>query len=305
MSKKHDKKTYKYFVYNTKTKKILSGWEYKPDAQYHLDELDFSNLKVYTRMYLSRIGVKPSLNKNWGTDRLSGSYSKNEDRMLYGFRKDIQIPEIRLRFNKGKTFERIDSSKKAYEFLKKVYGRDIGIQEQIIVMYMDNSNNVLGYYKHTVGTPVSAMADIPMILGIALKSLSRSFILSHNHPSGNRQPSNPDNQLTKQLYKAAKIMNINMLDHIIATKDNSYYSYGDSGNSSLGSLGKTASTVEDQLRLEIAKQLKKVNSKNAPRIYQKLKEKGGYAGIESRIIQMVVRDGITPSACIPQIEVEL
>jgi len=305
MKMKYDKKSYKHFVYNVNTKKILSGWDYKSDAQEHFEELDYPNLKVYTRAYLTRISIKPSLKKNWGTDHLNGTYPKGEDRMLYGFRKDVQIPEIRLRFNKGKTFERIDSSKKAYEFLKKVYGRDIGIQEQIVVMYMDNSNNVLGYYKHTVGTPVSAMADIPMILGIALKSLSRSFIISHNHPSGNRQPSNADNQLTKQLSKAAKLMNINLLDHIIATKDSSYYSYGDNGNSSLGILGKAVSSVEDQLRLEIAKQLKKVKQKNAPRIFKKLKAKGGYLEIENRIIQMVVRDGITPSACIPQIEVEL
>ena len=238
----------------------------------------------------------------------TNSYKKNNDRMLYGFRKDIQIPEIRLRFNKGKTFGKIDSSRKAYEFLKKVYGRDIGIQEQIIIMYMDNSNNVLGYYKHTVGTPVSAMADIPMILGIALKALARSFIISHNHPSGNRQPSNADNKLTSQLFKAAKLLNLNMLDHIIATKDRSYYSYGDNGNSSLGSignLGKSAASTEDKLRLEIAKQLKKVNTKNAPRIYEKLKTKAGHLDMEARIIKMVINDGITPSACIPQIEIEL
>ena len=305
MTTKHDRKAYKYFVYKSKTKKIISGWEYKSDAIDHQKEIDAPYLKVYTRTYLERIGKKPSINKNWGTDQLKGTYPKDEDRMLYGFRKDIQIPEIRLRFNKGKTFGKIDSSKTAYEFLKKVYGREIGIQEQIVIMYMDNSNNILGYYKHTIGTPVSAMADIPMILGIALKSLSRSLIISHNHPSGNNQPSNADNKLTKQLYKAAKIMNISMLDHIIATKDNSYYSYGDMGNSSLGSLGKTTSSTEDLLRKEIALQLKKVNIKNTPRIYQKLKEKEGYTGIESRIIKMVIRDGITPSACIPYIEIEL
>ncbi len=236
------------------------------------------------------------------------NYKKNKEAVLYGFKSEIKIPEIRLRYNKGKVFGKINSSETAYQFLKKVYGMDIGIQEQIIVMYMDNSNNILGYYKHTVGTPVGAMADIPIILGIALKSMARSLILSHNHPSGNNQPSNADNNLTKQLYSAAKTMNLSVLDHIIATKDNSFYSYADRGNASLGSVsgvGTKSNKVEDVLRKEIAFQLKKAHKKNTPRIFDKLKSNQGYMEIEKRIIEMVIEDGITPSACIPQIELEL
>ncbi len=84
----------------------------KSDTQKHPDLLDYPNLKVHTRAYLGRI---------WGIDHLNDTYSKNEDRMLYGFRKDIQIPEIRLRFNKRKTLGKFDSSKLAYKFLAIFY----------------------------------------------------------------------------------------------------------------------------------------------------------------------------------------
>jgi DNA repair protein RadC len=63
---------------------------------------------------------------------------------------------------------------------------------------------------------------------VALQSLSSSFILVHNHPSGNRQPSDADLKITKKIKKAAEYMEINVLDHIILT-DDSYTSFADEG----------------------------------------------------------------------------
>lgn len=63
--------------------------------------------------------------------------------------------------------------------------------------------------------------------------------------------------------------------------------------------------AEIALRTAILYELKKVNQKNAPKIYEKIKTDDGYKWIEQRIINMVIIDGITPSACIPQIEAEL
>ena len=306
MRRKIDNKDYKYYVFNLRRGKIISGWEYKEDAQERKNEMDLKQLKVYTRVYLNRIGKDPRTNKNWEDRVLGTTYNKGEEHMLYGFRKNLQIPEIRLRYNKGKTFRQITSVTAAYEFLKKVYGRSIGIQEQIIILYMDNSHNVLGYYKHTIGTPVSSVVDIPMLLAIALKSLSRAIIISHNHPSGTRRPSAADNKLTKDLKKAAKLMNINVLDHIILAHKNGYYSYTEEGNSNLaGFESKGNDSTEIKLRKEIHKQLRKVTQKNAPGIAALISTQKGYAEIENRIIKMVAKDGITPSACIPHIESEL
>ena len=63
--------------------------------------------------------------------------------------------------------------------------------------------------------------------------------------------------------------------------------------------------LEKLLRKEIHEQLNRVNKKNAPKIYHKLKTKEGYNEIETKIILMVANDSITPSACIPHIESEL
>lgn len=55
-----------------------------------------------------------------------------------------------------------------------------------------------------------------------------SFILIHNHPGGDPQPSYQDIQFTKRLFKLAQMMEIPLLDHVIVTTD-CYYSLADVG----------------------------------------------------------------------------
>lgn len=63
--------------------------------------------------------------------------------------------------------------------------------------------------------------------------------------------------------------------------------------------------TEKELRNEIFRQLSRVTPSNAPKVYKMLQSESGYRNIEQRIINLVVRERITPSACIPQIENEL
>lgn len=60
-------------------------------------------------------------------------------------------------------------------------------------------------------------------------SLGASYVIvSHNHPSGIARPSKEDINITNVLYKAFKMVDIKMLDHIIITA-NSYYSFREDG----------------------------------------------------------------------------
>ena len=61
-----------------------------------------------------------------------------------------------------------------------------------------------------------------------IEHLAASIILVHNHPSGNLTPSAQDDALTAKIKEAGKIMEINIIDHLIVTPD-SYYSYADNG----------------------------------------------------------------------------
>ncbi len=71
-------------------------------------------------------------------------------------------------------------------------------------------------------------ADIRLVLKAAINALASGIILCHNHPSGNLRPSTLDDTLTERVHKAAKLMDIKLLDHIILS-DNGYYSYTDEG----------------------------------------------------------------------------
>ncbi len=154
------------------------------------------------------------------------------------------VPELKIRMNKGKAFDvdKITSSKDTYEILKRIYGRN-PIQENFIVLLLNRANKLIGYYRHTIGSSWSTIADIPMIIGLATKAIAQSVIISHNHPSGSLSPSEPDVSLTKNVSKALNTVSIKLLDHIIFTT-NGYYSFADEGTLN-GFIDNTMITVEN------------------------------------------------------------
>lgn len=79
------------------------------------------------------------------------------------------------------------------------------------------------------GGITGTVIDVRIILQYALKSNACSIIVSHNHPSGNLEPSNADIQITKKIKEAAKLMDISLLDHLIITTGDKYYSMADKG----------------------------------------------------------------------------
>lgn len=159
-------------------------------------------------------------------------YPEKKEIVLFGIdEKQLKpfVPEMKIRMNKGKAFDvkKITSSNDTYEILKRIYGRNL-IQENFIVLLLNRSNKLIGYYRHTIGSSWSTIADIPMIVGLATKAIAHSVIISHNHPSGSLSPSEPDVNLTSNISKALKLVSITLLDHLIFT-DNGYYSFADEG----------------------------------------------------------------------------
>jgi DNA repair protein RadC len=106
----------------------------------------------------------------------------------------------------------------------------IGLQEQFVCMYLNSANAVIGVYRSSVGGITGTVADIRLILSVALKIAATDFIISHNHPSGSLKPSRQDVELTAKLKQAASYMDIRVLDHIIvdASRKN-YFSFADEG----------------------------------------------------------------------------
>jgi len=119
----------------------------------------------------------------------------------------------------------------AYRELKDFYPEElIHLQEMFVVMYLNNARRVLGIYRLSTGGITGVVADIRLIMGTALKVVASHIILSHNHPSGNLNPSRQDYELTYKIKEACRIMDIHLFDHIILSSiEGEYFSFADDG----------------------------------------------------------------------------
>ena len=143
-----------------------------------------------------------------------------------------QVAEIQIMYkSKVKASDRpvITSSKDAYLILAKSWDENkIELLEQFKVLFLNRANRVLGIYEVSSGGISGTVADPRIIFAAALKANCCSIIISHNHPSGNLQPSRQDEELTEKIKLAGKLLDIKLLDHIVVTAE-SYFSFSDEG----------------------------------------------------------------------------
>ena len=140
------------------------------------------------------------------------------------------ISEIEVSYNPHRIADyKISDSSKTYELILSQWNwKEIEMLEEVKVIFLNKNNIVIGVYNLAKGGISQCTVDIRIILAVALKSLSTSIILVHNHPSGNLQPSQSDKEITKNLKEACKMVQIALIDHLIITKEN-YYSFADEG----------------------------------------------------------------------------
>ena len=119
---------------------------------------------------------------------------------------------------------KISSSKDAYQQLYPLMADKM--VEEFWVLLLNQNNRVLSKHLISTGGVSGTVADIRVILKKAINELASGVILSHNHPSGNIQPSQADRNLTHKIMQSAKLMDVKLLDHIIIG-DEDYYSFAD------------------------------------------------------------------------------
>lgn len=100
--------------------------------------------------------------------------------------------------------------------------------EIVLSLFLDGQNHFLGEKVITDGTPVEAAIFTRKILEEALRTSAVALVLVHNHPSGNPQPSLHDDKTTADLDRAASLLGLVMIDHVIIGGED-YFSYSDSG----------------------------------------------------------------------------
>ena len=100
--------------------------------------------------------------------------------------------------------------------------------EEFWVLYLSRSNRIIYEECMSKGGVSGTITDIRLILKRALELLASGIILVHNHPSGNLRPSPDDDRITTKTKEAAKLLDINVLDHLIIPPT-CYFSYNDNG----------------------------------------------------------------------------
>lgn len=96
------------------------------------------------------------------------------------------------------------------------------------VLYLSIKNTVLGCERLSSGTIDRTAVAPRKVVENALKARAAGLILVHNHPSGNATPSREDILVTEEIIRAARALDITVLDHIIIGK-NEHYSFRASG----------------------------------------------------------------------------
>lgn len=120
----------------------------------------------------------------------------------------------------------INSSDLAYRYMNPyINGLD---HEEFWVLLLKNNLTVIKPVRIGQGGISFTAVDIKIVLREALLAGASAMMLFHNHPSGNKNISQQDKDLTKRICEASKIMDIRVIDHIVAC-GNTYYSFNDQG----------------------------------------------------------------------------
>jgi DNA repair protein RadC len=141
------------------------------------------------------------------------------------------LHEIHVKYTRSYGTEAIKDSETAYSICKQAYAQaeaNINLKEYFIVILLNRANQVIGYYKLSEGGLSGTVADVRLAFSVALKCLASAMIITHCHPSGQLKPSSQDLKLTKQFVEAGKLMEIQVLDHLIVSIDG-YFSFANEG----------------------------------------------------------------------------
>jgi DNA repair protein RadC len=113
-------------------------------------------------------------------------------------------------------FVTIRNAKDVFDYLQDM--RNLP-KEHLRGIYLNSHNRILRDEVISIGTVNSNMIHAREVFRPAIECNAAALILAHNHPSGESAPSKEDEDITKDLVQAGKILGISILDHVIITKD--------------------------------------------------------------------------------------
>ncbi len=108
----------------------------------------------------------------------------------------------------------LNRPEKVADYLRSAFDEN-PLQEAFYCVYLDRKNHPLGRHLITLGTVDSTLVSCREVFRGAILIGSCGLVVAHNHPSGDPSPSAADLHVTRKLREAAKILEIELLDHVI------------------------------------------------------------------------------------------
>ena len=139
------------------------------------------------------------------------------------FNDRYTVSEIKISYKSKQDLEdrpRVLHMEDAYPILRSAWDDSkIDCVEESKVLLLNRNNRVLGIYEHSTGGISATIVDARLVFPTALKANASSMIIAHNHPSGSLIPSTADRQLTTRFNEIGRLLDIDMLDHLIITRN--------------------------------------------------------------------------------------
>jgi len=111
--------------------------------------------------------------------------------------------------------DNLNSPLKVYDMLNFLFKAKLKAEEHMWLIATDTKQNPIGVFELAHGTVNAAVCSPREVFVRLCLCGATAFILAHNHPSGDSSPSGEDILFTKRMAEAGKIINIQLLDHII------------------------------------------------------------------------------------------
>lgn len=130
----------------------------------------------------------------------------------------IACGEIGRRFYDRNNYELtvIRTAKDAYDYLKDMHNLP---KEHLRGLYLNSHNRIIHDEVISIGTINANLIHAREVFRPAIQYNAAAIVLAHNHPSNVATPSAEDIDITNQLVKVGKMIGINILDHVIITKN--------------------------------------------------------------------------------------
>lgn len=208
-----------------------------PEIERPYEKLELYGEKVLSNAELLAIIIKNGTKESTSVDIANQilNLNKNYDKGDLNFLRDLSLEEFKnikgigrvkaiqlkaicelsTRMNKIGNYKKIQV--KSSNDIASLLMEELRFEKKEIVkvIIINNKNIILKILDVAVGTGNSANLNIRYILSETIKMNAPKIILVHNHPSGDPTPSKRDIEITEKLQKAAQILNIELLDHII------------------------------------------------------------------------------------------